>query len=256
MDHESMDLAETKKITENIHGWLTDKEGVFLYDLAKNCTGKGAIVEIGSWQGKSTVYLGAGSQAGNGVRVYAVDPHLGIPPLNDMKTFDIFRRNIETAGLTSIVRPLVMTSEKAAQTFDEPIELLFIDGNHDLDMVALDFSLWFPRLINGGTIIFHDTCSSREILAWPGPVAVAKKEIYGSARCKNIRIVDTMTAAEKTVDVGKGNRLRNKLMLGKRAMRSMIFEKRYAYREIFAGRMRLSALFLYAGRAIKRRLIG
>src|SRR5204862_2126445 len=56
-----------------IGGWLTPKEGRLLYELARGCTGRGVIVEIGSWKGKSTIWLASGSRRGPGVFVYAID---------------------------------------------------------------------------------------------------------------------------------------------------------------------------------------
>lgn len=225
-----MDLHATKKRAHAVHGWLTEKEGALLYGLANECTGKGVIVEIGSWQGKSALFLGAGSQAGNKVPVYAIDPHTGLTGLagfERLPTFPIFQNTIKKAGLDSIVKPLVMTSAEAAVTFNTPIELLFIDGDHALQMVSLDYTLWFPRLINGGIIAFHDTCSSPEILAWPGPVACVKKNIYQSKQCRNIRIVDTITAAQKTSRASILDQCKNRIMLVRRALQSLIFILRH-----------------------------
>jgi predicted O-methyltransferase YrrM len=72
-----MELAEAKKISNEIDGWLSDNEGELLFNLAKNCKGEGKIVEIGSWKGKSTVWLASGSKSGKNVKVYAIDPHTG-----------------------------------------------------------------------------------------------------------------------------------------------------------------------------------
>ncbi len=241
-----MELKEAKKNTEAVHGWLTAKEGAFLYDCAKRCTGKGVIVEIGSWQGKSAVFLGAGSQAGNGVPVYAVDPHNGLPEQGDFKTFDIFQNNMERAGLSSVVRPLVMTSEKAAETFNLPIELLFIDGDHALEMVTRDFELWSPKLALGATIAFHDTCSSPEILAWLGPVAVVKKSVYRSRFFKDIRIIDTITAARKTNTISFFDWCRNRIMLARRAVQSVIENILYEERIKKIPLLRIFCFFLIA----------
>ena len=64
-----------KELIQHIDGWLTDEEAKLLYKLAKNC--KGVIVEIGSWKGKSTICMAKGSKAGNNVKIYAIDPHVG-----------------------------------------------------------------------------------------------------------------------------------------------------------------------------------
>ncbi|WP_455277747.1 hypothetical protein [[Eubacterium] cellulosolvens] len=61
---ELSEKGRIKKLTDKVEGWLTDKEGELLYKLAKQCTGKGVIVEIGSWKGKSTIWLGMGSKNG------------------------------------------------------------------------------------------------------------------------------------------------------------------------------------------------
>ena len=72
-----MNIEETKKFADKAEGWLSDREGEILYNLAKNCKGKGVIVEIGSWEGKSTIWIGSGSKNGNKVKIYAIDPHTG-----------------------------------------------------------------------------------------------------------------------------------------------------------------------------------
>src|SRR5256885_7585861 len=68
---------QVKPLIADVPGWLTDEEGEALYELARVCTGKGVIVEIGSWKGKSTICLGRGSQAGAALPVYAIGPHAG-----------------------------------------------------------------------------------------------------------------------------------------------------------------------------------
>src|SRR5574337_1383187 len=89
--------AELRELARGIEGWLGDREGEVLYDLARKCTGRGAIVEIGSWKGKSTIWLAKGSKAGNGVKVYAVDTHTGSSEhrqdAGGVWTFDAFKRN-------------------------------------------------------------------------------------------------------------------------------------------------------------------
>ena len=64
-----MQLDEIRKLAEQAEGFLTDKEGELLYQLAKSCTGRGVIVEIGSWKGRSTIWLGHGSKAGKQVKI-------------------------------------------------------------------------------------------------------------------------------------------------------------------------------------------
>src|SRR5665647_2930672 len=61
-----------KRSDDSAEGWLLDAEGPLLYSLALNCVGRGAVVEIGSWKGRSTIYLGKGSKAGSNITIYAV----------------------------------------------------------------------------------------------------------------------------------------------------------------------------------------
>ena len=62
-----------------------------------------------------------------------------------MWTFDVFQTNVRKAGVDAVVEPIVKTSQHAARDFDMPIELVFIDGAHEYEMVRLDFELWTPR---------------------------------------------------------------------------------------------------------------
>ncbi len=128
-----------KKIVDTVDGFLLDSEGELLYRLARNCSGKGVIVEIGSWKGKSTIWLGKGSKDGNHTPIYAIDPNTGSSDLKrkfgKIWTFDKFKKNIKRAKVDDLVVPIMKTSEDASKNFDKPIELLFIDGDHDYDLV-------------------------------------------------------------------------------------------------------------------------
>ena len=93
-----MNIEEVREFTSKMRGWLAPAEGELLYNLAKNCTGKGVIVEIGSWVGKSTVHLAAGSQEGSQVPVFAVDPHTGSTvhlEQGEMDTLARLKKNLE-----------------------------------------------------------------------------------------------------------------------------------------------------------------
>jgi len=159
---ESIKIQEIKNIVGKVGGYLTDKEGELLYSLAKNCKGKGVIVEIGSYKGKSTIWLSRGSKAGNKIKVYAIDPHRGSPELREkiqgkIWSYEEFKNNIEKAKVSDIIIPIITTSEEAAKYFEEPVELIFIDGNHSYDHIRLDFKLWFPKVVDCGFMAFHGT---------------------------------------------------------------------------------------------------
>lgn len=194
----------TKDFMNKIEGWLTDKEGQFLYKIAKQCSGRGVIVEIGSWKGKSTIWLGKGSKNGNNVKIYAIDPHTGSYELkkrvdDNIWTFKEFRENIKNADVDDIIIPIVKTSEEAVKDWNTPIEILFIDGNHEYEFVEKDFLLWSPHLIENGVIAIHDTtsCIKAKLTGYPGPKKVAEKFIFGSRNFKDVGLSDTITYARK-----------------------------------------------------------
>jgi predicted O-methyltransferase YrrM len=160
------------------------------------------IVEIGSWKGKSTICLGLGSQAGNGVPVYAIDPHTDI-------RFGDFESNVERAGIRELVRPIASLSQPAADDFDEPIEILFVDGSHEYDLVLEDFEKWVPKVVQGGWVAFHDTTWTE------GPRKVVGDAVYRSRRFKDVRfVVGSTTVARKVARNSLADRVRNRYVLG------------------------------------------
>ena len=205
----AMDIKEVRELTRQVDGFLSDEEGQLLYELARNCSGSGVIVEIGSWKGRSTIWLAEGSKAGNNVKVYAIDPHTGSSGKGKKEacTFEEFKKNIEDAKVSDIVVPLVVKSEEAARDFKEPVELCFIDGAHEYEFVRLDFDLWFPKLVDHGTIVFHDTGS------WSGPKKVADDCVLKSKYFKDCGSVDSIIFAEKVKLNSIKDRLRNRYTL-------------------------------------------
>ena len=205
-----MGKDEVRKLVAEVGGWLTDREGEFLYEHAKGCTGTGIVIEIGSWKGKSTIWLGRGAKAGKGVRVYAIDPYTGAyehQRFDEVSTLEEFRRNIELAGISDIVVLMVMTSEEAAKDFAERAEFIFIDGDHGYESVKLYFELWFTKLIDDGVIALHDT------LGWAGPKRVAKEFMFKSKVFKNAGFVDSIAFAQKVSQNTLRDRLRNRYIL-------------------------------------------
>jgi predicted O-methyltransferase YrrM len=202
-----MNIDEVREITKRMRGWLAPAEGELLYNLAKQCTGEGVIVEIGSWVGKSTVHLAAGSQEGSQVPVFAVDPHTGCTvhlEQGEMDTLARLKTNLERAGVQDLVTPIVKTSEDAAKTFDQPIELLFIDGVHFYEYVTLDCELWLPKLIAGGTVALHDTATDS------GPKRAVAEAILSSRQYSGARNVSSTTYATKAEGNSFADRLRSR----------------------------------------------
>ncbi len=178
---------------DDIEGWLSEGQGRALYDAAAATTGQGAIVEIGSWKGRSTAWLAAGA-ARAGQRVYAIDPHKG--SFEDPKAYTLpqFLENMRRAGVSDAVEPLVMTSSEAAAILAGPIELLFIDGSHDYPAVKRDADLWFPKLVAGGTVMMHDVATS----SYSGPRRVFRRMVCWNSGFDAIRRVGSMAIARRT----------------------------------------------------------
>jgi predicted O-methyltransferase YrrM len=202
---------ELLALTASIEGWLTVEEGELLYQLARACNGEGVIVEIGSFKGKSTIWLAKGSLGGAGVRVYAVDPHTGSAEHRQGEqpvwTYDEFVTNLLRAGVESVVEPVVATSAEAAAHFDQPVEMLFIDGDHRYEMVRQDFDLWFPKLVEGGCLLMHDT------IRWAGPRRVARESIYRSKNFRHVGFVHSITFGQKVIENAPADRWRNRYLL-------------------------------------------
>ena len=89
------------------------------------------------------------------------------------------------------MRPRVQRSAEAARDFEDPVALLDIDGGHDFATVLEDFTLWFPKVVDGGVMAFHDT------VGYPGPRRVVRDHVYRSRRFRRVRFADSLTYAEK-----------------------------------------------------------
>jgi predicted O-methyltransferase YrrM len=223
-------MQDIDALVENVEGWLNPTEGRVLYRLARQCEGRGAIVEIGSWKGRSTIWLSMGSRAGCRAKVHAIDPHTGSPQHVEMFktdkfwTFEEFKKNIENAGVKDQVEPHVDFSVSAAKKFNEPVEMIFIDGLHEYEGVKDDFEAWFPKVVDGGWMAFHDsTC-------FPGVLRVMKEDLFKSRRFRKIRFASSITYGQKVAQNTFMERVGNRVMLGWFLVHA--FTDRWSYRII------------------------
>ena len=150
---------------------VADAEAETLHRHALEASRLGPVLEIGSYCGKSTLCLGLACQQTEAV-VFALDHHRGSeehqlgeeyhdPDVYDetiqgVDTFREFRRNVETAGLTDTVVPLVATSELAARCWQTPLGMVFIDGGHSLEAATTDYRCWAEHVLRGGILAIHD----------------------------------------------------------------------------------------------------
>ena len=135
----------------SLPGMLTYAEVDCLYHLGQFNQREGAIVEIGSWKGKSTIALALGAAKIHQEKIHAIDPHKVLPEEKYFEDTEAeFFANIKQAGIHNQVAPLIMTSEEAARGWTKPIRLLWIDGDHRYESIKLDFALWEPHVVEGG----------------------------------------------------------------------------------------------------------
>jgi MMP 1-O-methyltransferase len=156
---------------EAARGFMPPDEGLALYEAAAAVEVPGPLLEVGSYCGKSSVYLGAAARE-RGRVLFAVDHHRGSeenqpgwewhepdlvdPEVGKMDTLPRFRRTIHDAGLEGTVVAVVGESPLVARNWTTPLALLFIDGGHGVEPARLDFELWTPHVAPGGTLAIHD----------------------------------------------------------------------------------------------------
>lgn len=141
-----------------VGGWSADTDCRILYALARTNPVEGCIVELGSYEGRSTISLARGSKSGPGDKVFAVDHHLGDGYAGEGGTWDTFNQNIRTYEVDDVVVPMHMSSIDAAKQWDKgrTIRLIFIDAAHLYEDVKSDFESWIPFMVPGGVVAFHD----------------------------------------------------------------------------------------------------
>ncbi|WP_203231043.1 class I SAM-dependent methyltransferase [Nocardioides caldifontis] len=152
-------------------GFMPDAEGAFLFERGVEAGRSGPLLEVGSYCGKSAVYLGAAARL-TGTTVFTVDHHRGSeenqagwehhdptlvdPDLGLMDTLPVFRRTIADAGLEDEVVAVVGRSVTVARHWRTPLALLFIDGGHGEEPAHTDYESWVPWVDRGGVLLIHD----------------------------------------------------------------------------------------------------
>lgn len=136
-------------------GFFSEEAARFMISFADRLREHSIIVEIGSYLGRSTIVLGKVAQQ-NGASVYAIDPHNGELNLHlkVQPTRKMFLANISHAGLDEVVTQIFDYSYNVQ--WDQPIDLLFIDGLHDYENVARDFHHFEQYVKPEGHTLFHD----------------------------------------------------------------------------------------------------
>lgn len=163
--------AEFRDLAEAALGFMPADEGQVLYAAARKYLPVGPVVEIGSYCGKSTVYLGAAARTVGGT-VVTVDHHRGSeehqqgweyhdpalvdPQTGRLDTLGAFRHTISAAGLEDCVIAAVGQSTAMAQLWGTSLGMLFIDGGHSEAAAQADYAAWSPWVAPGGALVIHD----------------------------------------------------------------------------------------------------
>ena len=167
MDEGLLEKARSAK------GFMPHDEGLALHRAAIDvgAAGVGPLLEVGTYCGKSAVYLGAAARA-TGTVLFTVDHHRGSEEnqagwehhdeslvdsrTGRMDTLPTFRRTMEDADLEDVVIAVLGQSTTVAANWETPLGFLFIDGGHGEEVAWADYHAWVPKLVVGGTLAIHD----------------------------------------------------------------------------------------------------
>jgi len=152
-------------------GFMPDDEGLLLHRYARERLPHGPVLEVGTYCGKSAIYLGAAAREVGGT-VVTVDHHRGSeenqagwehhdptlvdPALGLMDTLPVFRETLARAGLEQHVVAVVGRSTTVAALWKTPLSMLFIDGGHAEEHAQNDYTGWARWLMPGGLLVIHD----------------------------------------------------------------------------------------------------
>jgi len=144
-------------LVDGVTAMCSREQAEALFELARQADPRGVLVEIGSLEGYTAIYLGWGAKVGPGRPVFCVDPHEGDLGVRQVApTWRAFQNNVDQAGVGDIVRPIRQRSVVAAAAFDRPVSLLYIDALHDYDSVRGDLAAWSKYLLDGAVVAFDD----------------------------------------------------------------------------------------------------
>ena len=151
-------------------GFMPENEGLALYEAARRATEVGPLLEIGSYCGKSAIYLGAAARVGHTI-LFSIDHHRGseehqpgeeyhdehlVDGDGRIDTLPEFRRTIAGSGLEDVVVGIVGRSALIARWWRTPLGMVFIDGGHSRAAADADYEGWARWVARGGLLAIHD----------------------------------------------------------------------------------------------------
>lgn len=162
---------------DSVKGFLAPEEGEDLTRLAREAGRLGPVLEIGSYCGKSALYLGPAAREA-GTVLYTLDHHRGSEEhqpgeeyhdpelfnasLGVFDTLPALRETLFRAQLEDCVIPVVGRSAVIAANWQTPLGLLFIDGGHSMQAALDDYRGWAGRVVAGGILAIHDVFPNPE----------------------------------------------------------------------------------------------
>jgi MMP 1-O-methyltransferase len=168
--------------TKGVPGFLAEHEARFLGMMAACAPCDGAIVEIGSFKGRSTVMLGKLAQRYGIGPVVAIDPHnFHNPELSEHRSapgatsYGAFLKNIADAGVSEFIEVHRAFSTDVAKSWSRPIRLLWIDGDHGYPGARSDFDCFSPHIVPNGFVALHDALHE-----FSGPIRVFVEDVLRS----------------------------------------------------------------------------
>ncbi|URQ63011.1 class I SAM-dependent methyltransferase [SAR86 cluster bacterium] len=162
---------------DSIKGFLDLNEGIALYEEVKRVSENNFCVEIGSYCGKSTCFIGQACKE-NKSKLITIDHHKGSEEqqlgelyfdaevydekLGRVNTLPLLIKNLAKFDLEDVVKPLVMDSISASKIVENNADLIFIDGSHTFESAESDYELWKNKIKKGGTLAIHDVYDSED----------------------------------------------------------------------------------------------
>jgi predicted O-methyltransferase YrrM len=163
----SKSFDDTWRELDEVQGWMSRSQAGRLWDRASELRPGAAVVEIGSFHGRSAIVLA--TAAPDGTTVVAIDPHggndRGPQEISGFETeasvdHEVFHRNLDDAGVADRVRHVRAFSDAALDEVEGPVDLLYVDGAHRYRPALDDLQRWGDRVAPGGTMLVHDSFSS------------------------------------------------------------------------------------------------
>jgi len=170
-------------LVDSIEGWLLESEGEWLFRAVRSLPRGANVVEIGSYKGRSTICLALGCRGGQ-KRLYTIDCFDGGPDLPKVDSLPTLTVNLERTGLSEDVEILAGLSADVSSKWNKPIHLLYIDGSHSYVDVAADYFGFFPHIVPGGIVAFHDVSEN-----WPGVLKLwseIKSQLANTGHCEGL----------------------------------------------------------------------